>query len=356
MRKPVDGRLQLTNPPLVLLHAAMRLLLALSWCLAGTGFSPQHRAPLMFSSQRPTHRHRARTCIASSQQPLRDTLERFDPATIRCPFFRRRASDLLEAAVLVGRWLASRHKSLDLSLGLLPLSTVAGQPSRAHGKALGASHDELLAALFRDFHDSQCQVTGRISRRHFSETCVFDGPDPDMPVKGLDKYLSAAATLFNHRQSRCEILGLASSPGDQGRLEPIVFWRIEGVVNLPWHPRIKPYVGATHFRTDADGLIVAAQEFWTITAFDAFVSTVVSDFGAPPAAPASTLRSGLEEGSWLEELKEFPVSLSLIHYPLASLPSDVPPSPRWFEEFRSHLTDETGESMATMPRSILVGR
>ena len=52
--------------------------------------------------------------------PFGQRLEEFDPAIIRCPFFRRRATDLLEGAVLCGRWLASRHKSLDLSFGLLP--------------------------------------------------------------------------------------------------------------------------------------------------------------------------------------------------------------------------------------------
>ena len=51
---------------------------------------------------------------------LGQRLEEFDPAIIRCPFFRRRATDFLEGAVLCGRWLASRHKSLDLSFGLLP--------------------------------------------------------------------------------------------------------------------------------------------------------------------------------------------------------------------------------------------
>ena len=62
--------------------------------------------------------------------------------------------------MLVGRWLASRHKSLDLSFGLLPMTMRDAFAGYTHSpaKALGVSHDELLATLYADFSIHQCQV------------------------------------------------------------------------------------------------------------------------------------------------------------------------------------------------------
>mmetsp|Transcript_45862 Transcript_45862/g.127296 ORF Transcript_45862/g.127296 Transcript_45862/m.127296 type:complete len:215 (+) Transcript_45862:624-1268(+) len=123
-------------------------------------------------------------------------------------------------------------------------------------KALGVSHDELLATLYADFSIHQCQVTGRLSKPFYSDACLFEGPDPDMPVRGLAKYCSASSNLFDHALSTCDLLAIGEATDRAtGETLPVVFWRIEGVVNLPWHPTIKPYVGATIFRTDEQGLV-----------------------------------------------------------------------------------------------------
>ena len=277
---------------------------------------------------------------------LGQRLEEFDPAIIKCPFFRRRATDFLEGAVLCGRWLASRHKSLDLSFGLLPLRQpfvdgiasrdifndeepqqkgLVGSHSFGGRKVLRASRSIVLSVLAEDFAERQCQVTGRLSRQYFSENCEFDGPDPDMPVRGTGKYLDASTNLFNHRASRCDLLAagyvhrethrdrkdlrreiqeelgemlVARTNMRVGNTEKhdgdlVILWRIEGTVNLPWHPTIKPYYGATFFqRSPETGLIVRAREYWSISAVDAFASAVpgIADkFGAAPAPSAANL-------------------------------------------------------------------
>jgi hypothetical protein len=51
---------------------------------------------------------------------------------------------------------------------------------------------------------------------------------------------------------------------------------------------IKPYAGCTLYEVSPEtGLIVSHTEAWSITALDAFVSTIVPSFGAPPALDVS---------------------------------------------------------------------
>mmetsp|Transcript_35645 Transcript_35645/g.72650 ORF Transcript_35645/g.72650 Transcript_35645/m.72650 type:complete len:334 (+) Transcript_35645:91-1092(+) len=282
--------------------------------------------------------------LTRTASSLGNKLEQFDPSAIRCPFFRRRASDLLEAAVLCGRWLASRHKSIDLTFGLFPLTTLA-RPSEVKLIAANARKlrdlplTSLAALLSDDFALRQCQVTGRLSREIFDESCIFDGPDPDMPVTGVGKYLSASRNLFNHAQSRCDLLGVGLVPappkylGDgHDRKEPtgtwaghkgegvLVLWRIEGTINLPWHPSIKPYLGATLFQRqcvsseeNGHGLITQATEWWSTSAADAFLSTVPawreSGFASPAARPAATLRERLQPIELLASFRGVPREL-----------------------------------------------
>jgi hypothetical protein len=191
-----------------------------------------------------------------------------------------------------------------LSFGLFPLHTLAeanSEVSSAH-KQRGLSLASLATLLSDDFSSRQCQVTGRLSRALFDEGCVFDGPDPDMPVKGLNKYLSASCNLFQHAESCCDLLGVGvvDNYGEHDTEGIIVLWRIEGVISLPWHPVIKPYFGATYFQRcantnnhDDHSLITKATEWWSISAADAFLSTVPawanSKFASAPALPATTL-------------------------------------------------------------------
>jgi hypothetical protein len=126
-------------------------------------------------------------------------------------------------------------------------------------------------------------ITGKLSTHLYRDDCYFDGPDPDMPVRGLRKYQSAASQLFDRKVSRADILG---SFIDEDEQSITVRWRLEGVLNLPWHPTMKPWTGSTTYYLDEDHLICRHIEKWDISAIDAFVSLLFPSFriGAPPAA------------------------------------------------------------------------
>ena len=206
-------------------------------------------------------------------------------------------------------------------------------------------------------------MTGRLSKPFYSDACLFEGPDPDMPVRGLAKYCSASSNLFDHTLSKCDLLAIGEATDRAtGETLPVVFWRIEGVVNLPWHPTIKPYVGATLFQTDEQGLVAQATEFWSITAFDAFATTLFPEFGAPAARPAPELIReietaqaaaggramerirdgdggraegwGWEGSSFTRQLRDFP-DVDVVLYPTAQLEGRLPDL-NWFSENRRH--------------------
>lgn len=104
-----------------------------------------------------------------------------------------------------------------------------------------------------------------------------------MPVRGLMKYVSATAGLF---QKGCSKVDLISICVKEERI--VARWRLEGRLNLPWHPAIKPYTGSTTYRFDEDGLVESHTETWSVTALDAFVSVLFPAFGQPPAPPINT--------------------------------------------------------------------
>lgn len=130
-----------------------------------------------------------------------------------------------------------------------------------------------------DFIKRQYYITGRLSSEIYRDDCLFDGPDPDVPVKGLAKYTAATAGLFDRKVSRVDLIDIAFDAS-------CVYaeWRLEGALNLPWKPRIKPYTGTTTYEFDENGLVCKHVETWSVTALDAFVSVIWGGFGKPPAS------------------------------------------------------------------------
>lgn len=180
---------------------------------------------------------------------------------IPCPFFKRRATDVLEAALGVGRFILARHKSL----------LVFAPRSKGGAKVTGLAPEAVLEVIRNDFQDRRYYITGQLTREVYSDTCFFDAPDPDMPVRGLEKYISAISNLFEKRHSDLELL-------DTQVLAPDMLlsrWRLEATLKLPWRPKIKAYTGVTLYELDHHGLICRHTELWSISAADAFVSTVL---------------------------------------------------------------------------------
>jgi len=210
---------------------------------------------------------------------------------IRCPFFRRRAADLIDGFAMVLRFLMIRHKSLYLDdfETFMIKSTPPGCRSAHNGnsaseKIRGLNIEELHDIILQDWtksaeisstgtqHHVGYYITGKLNSAVYRDDCLFTGPDPDMPVHGLRKYLSAASKLFHHKQSFADLLDLNIENNII-----IAYWRISGVIMLPWKPRIRPYTGKTEYHIDDDGLIYLHKESWDISVLQAFVSTMWPD-------------------------------------------------------------------------------
>jgi hypothetical protein len=157
-------------------------------------------------------------------------------------------------------------------------------------KQTGQSLEVLAQILTQDWRGKSAHqgkgyyINGRLSESIYHDKCLFAGPDPDMPVRGLKKYLSAASHLFEYKTSRADLLRPLVIDKDCNTIK--AYWRIEGVLNLPWKPRVKPWTGTTTYFIDQSlGLIDCHQETWDISVLDAFFSTLFPWYGSDPAPP-----------------------------------------------------------------------
>ncbi len=78
---------------------------------------------------------------------------------IPCPFFKRRATDVLEAALGVGRFILARHKSL----------LVFAPRSKGGAKAIGLAPEAVLEVIRSDFEDRRYYITGQLTREVYSD-------------------------------------------------------------------------------------------------------------------------------------------------------------------------------------------
>ena len=104
---------------------------------------------------------------------------------------------------------------------------------------------------------------------------------------GLEKYISAISNLFESKTSSVELLDLQVLSPDL----ILSRWRLEATLKLPWRPKIKAYTGVTLYELDSSNLVCRHTELWSISAADAFISSVFPERpGAAPAAlPAAVL-------------------------------------------------------------------
>lgn len=201
--------------------------------------------------------------------------------SIKCPFFRRRAADFLDASDMVIRFIVYRHKSLPFS----PPGWKCQNDDRP--KQIGISQSELLATIRRDWREDTNKgyyITGKLTTMVYRDDVIFDGPDPDMPVRGLRKYLNAASQLFEHSKSRSELLSLEILSIDEGDVNNfykskdnaviVARWKMQGVLRLPWKPAVPEWTGTTTYYIDQDGLIYRHEETWDKSVLRAFLETL----------------------------------------------------------------------------------
>eukprot|EP00980_Cylindrotheca_fusiformis_P007033 scaffold1475_cov111-Cylindrotheca_fusiformis.AAC.12 len=192
--------------------------------------------------------------------------------SLKCPFMRRRMADLLDGVDMVMRFLIIRHKSLDL-IGPPPGCRSCRV---SQSKVQNLPMEDLKDIIRRDWREDTNKgyyISGRMSTAIYRDDCLFDGPDPDMPVRGLRKYLNAASQLFDHSSSTATLLSLETV--DSHTIE--ARWRIEGVLHLPWHPKVPAWTGSTMYHFDEDGLIHRHEESWDISVLRAFTQTLLPE-------------------------------------------------------------------------------
>ncbi|CAB9520185.1 Uncharacterized conserved protein (DUF2358) [Seminavis robusta] len=190
----------------------------------------------------------------------------------KCPFLRRRATDFVETLEMLVRDVVIRETNIPL---VGPPVSCRGDEKTRH-KTKGLSMEELASVIRHDWREDTNKgyyITGRLTPQIYRDDCLFDGPDPDMPVRGLRKFLNAASQLFDLKQSQCELQSLQVQ-GDA----IVAKWTMNGTLRLPWRPKMPRVRGVTTYHLDADGLIKLHEETWDLTAAQAFLKTAWFDF------------------------------------------------------------------------------
>ena len=241
--------------------------------------------------------HNTRTQVCAINTIIDKVIDPFDAilgdlynksSMIKCPFFKRRAADLIDSLSMIWQFLYIRHKSLDIAFLPLPpgCRALGRHIQRAEDgtviKTRGLCVSDIANLVEKDWINGKegCTkgyyITGKLNSAIYRDDCFFEGPDPDMPVKGLRKYLDAASKLFDNRSSHAEFLGMEFNENDR---HIDIRWRLSGILMLPWHPSVKPWTGKTRYIIDEEGLIKSHIETWDISVIEAFICTLFPDLG-----------------------------------------------------------------------------
>ncbi|KAL3918587.1 MAG: hypothetical protein SGILL_004165, partial [Bacillariaceae sp.] len=118
------------------------------------------------------------------------------------------------------------------------------------GLALDQVYDHILQDWKPDTDGKGYYVTGKLTTPIYRDDCWFLGPDPDMPIHGLRKYVGVAAHLFDYDTSSARLEGLemvlpCSSENDNASESRhsdhptiIAKWTMSGILRLPWRPAL----------------------------------------------------------------------------------------------------------------------
>jgi Uncharacterized conserved protein (DUF2358) len=186
---------------------------------------------------------------------------------LKCPWMRRRMLDAVDTLEMIARSMVIQPQNLEL----------IGPPIGLRGDAVtsvkekGLSIEEVADIVRQDWRAETGKgyyVTGSITPSVYRDDCLFDGPDPDMPVKGLRKFRGAASQLFDRKRSTAELLSLEVE-GDV----IVARWKMNGVLRLPFRPKMPEVIGTTTYHLDENSLIYLHEETWQMSAFEAFFKT-----------------------------------------------------------------------------------
>lgn len=204
--------------------------------------------------------------------------------SLKCPFMRRRSGDILDA-------LETMTKHLVVRKGCWPLM----EPPQAHRPAgtnkktnvikyKELSPDEIHKHILKDWKPETdgkgYYITGKLTTQLYQDDCLFLGPDPDLPIHGLRKYVGVASHLFDYDTSSATLHSLEMVQDDQNNTEKkfVAKWTMSGILRLPWRPALPTFSGETIYHIDKEGLICCHEESWDCSALRAFCYTLLPQF------------------------------------------------------------------------------
>lgn len=192
--------------------------------------------------------------------------------SIKCPFLRRRYGDVLDKAEAIMKNTVIRRECWPLMgppQAWRPPGMNKKQQLIKHKYSSLESLKDHISYDWKPESGKGYYVTGKLTTACYRDDCLFLGPDPDMPIKGLRKYVGVAAHLFDVDASRTTLHSLEIV---DDALE--AKWELKGILRLPWHPSLPTLSGKTIYHVDAEGLIERHEEFWDISVAEAFCFTL----------------------------------------------------------------------------------
>ena len=145
----------------------------------------------------------------------------------------------------------------------------------------------MAKALDAGLRDREWFVTGRVLPNLFADG--FEFKDPDVQLKGIDKYASGVARLFDD-DARCEVISCEPAADGARRVE--VEWRLSGGVKVGPGLTFKPYVVYTDLRLDDAGLVDFQEDRFSVPGWQILLGAVAPWLPVPePAPPADELRA-----------------------------------------------------------------
>ena len=194
---------------------------------------------------------------------------------IKCPFLRRRLGDALDNVETIMKNTVIRPECHEL-MGPPQAWRPAGLNKKVNQiKYKGLDLESLRQYVLQDWKADTGKgyyVTGKLTTAIYRDDCLFLGPDPDMPIKGLRKYVGVAAHLFDVEQSRATLKSL-----DIVDNTLVARWQLRGILKLPWRPHLPTFSGATTYHFDEEGLVEKHEESWDMTVAHAFCHTLFPD-------------------------------------------------------------------------------
>lgn len=191
----------------------------------------------------------------------------------KCPFLRRRAGDTLDNIEVLMKHLIIREQCWHLMGPPQAWRPCGLNKKQALQKYNTVSPDLLHEIVMHDWKNETGKgyyITGKLTTACYRDDCVFLGPDPDMPVRGLRKYIGVAAHLFDSETSHARLVSLQFDEDDV--LE--ASWVMTGILRLPWKPTLPKVTGKTRYLTDARGLVWCHEESWDVSVAYAFLATL----------------------------------------------------------------------------------